>query len=92
MELNDILKLLPEYPDKADFPIYWSNALSGEVGEICNLTKKQFRDELDVIGEIKDEIGDCFNYLAYLCKSMNIDMELAILEKIDKIKMKIGEK
>lgn len=37
-------------------------ALAGEVGELCNLIKKNWRDGTDVKAEIRDEIADIYVY------------------------------
>ena len=48
-------------------------ALAGEVGELCNLIKKRWRDNVDLTEECRDEIADCRVYLELLAKCFDIE-------------------
>ena len=48
-------------------------ALAGEVGELCNMIKKRWRDNADFSEEIKDEIADIRVYLELLAKCFDIE-------------------
>lgn len=65
------------YPDWRNInPIFMSNALAGEVGEICNLTKKlsgggtNKLNKAEIIPLIKYEIADVFTYLIMLSETL----------------------
>ncbi len=62
------------------FPSYSSNdirflalALAGEVGELCNLIKKEWRDGADNHEEQRDELADCRVYLELIAKCLGIE-------------------
>jgi NTP pyrophosphatase (non-canonical NTP hydrolase) len=63
-------------------PAQYACALAGEVGELCNLIKKEFRGT-DVVDpqDIKDEIADVAIYLDLLAARYGISLEDAIREK-----------
>lgn len=48
-------------------------ALCGEAGELANLIKKRWRDDVNLVEEIRDEIADCRVYLELLAKCFNIE-------------------
>jgi NTP pyrophosphatase (non-canonical NTP hydrolase) len=62
---------------------YWGNALAGETGELCNLIKKLARDGRFVKDEFEDEIADVFIYLALAANFFKVDIESAVLKKIE---------
>lgn len=80
-----------------DSPTYWGCALAGEVGEACNLIKKYARGDFDnedgkIIGKLDKfkydlgkELADIFNYLELVARYFKIDLEGAILNKIDEV-------
>jgi NTP pyrophosphatase (non-canonical NTP hydrolase) len=58
-------------------------AICGEVGELANLIKKQWRgDEVD-LDEIRDEIADIRIYLEHLARHLRVDIDRACEEKLD---------
>ena len=76
LEFND-----EHFPNwRETHPIFYSNALAGETGEICNLTKKlggggTNRYTPD-IRELAFELVDIHFYLTLLAESLKIDREL----------------
>jgi len=64
---------------------YWGNGLAGEVGEACNLIKKQERDNLDIASYemLGGELADAFIYLVLTAKYYEIDLEGAIVRKLN---------
>ena len=65
---------------------YWGCALAGEVGEACNLIKKHEKDGLEIKELLKEELADIFIYLELTARFFNIDLEKAILDKIEVVK------
>lgn len=69
---------------------YPALGLSGEVGEVCNLIKKIYRDDNGVITDerrtkLKDEISDTFWYLASLCSDLGFNMSDIAQYNIEKL-------
>lgn len=63
-------------------------ALAGEVGELCNMIKKRWRDETDLTEECRDEIADIRVYLELLAKCFDIEgskLDLRVVEKLKKV-------
>lgn len=69
-------------------------ALAGEVGELCNIIKKRFRDGAtdDNFSAAKDEIADVQIYLDLLCSKMKVHLEDCLVNKFNKDSEKIGLK
>ena len=65
--------------------VFLALGLAGEVGEVCNLIKKQERDGADHTERIKEELGDCLWYLSQLCAKYSSLEEVAAqnLEKLE---------
>ena len=57
--------------------VFLALGLAGEVGEVCNLIKKQERDGTDHSDRIKEELGDCLWYLSMLCAKYSSLEEVA---------------
>ena len=78
----------------------WAVALSGEVGELCNVIKKlkRIEDGVQHIGldedalrvEIGRECADVFLYLDLLAAHAGIDLSEAIKEKFNEVSIKYG--
>jgi len=68
--------------EKIDYP-YWTTCLAGEVGELCNVTKKHDRwkrgwrgkkmDKETFLKESFGELGDIFVYWALMCHVWGFD-------------------
>lgn len=82
---------------------YWTTALAGEVGELCNMIKKMQRVELggidggssytakDINNEmLKEEIGGIAIYLDLMASLLNISLEEAIIETFNSKSTKYG--
>ena len=76
--------------DQAWSGIDWSNALAGEVGEVCNLTKKEKRDRREIYDDLADEIGDVLTYLGLLAAHYGIDLAAAAVAKFNEISKRHG--
>src|SRR4051794_33939646 len=68
LELHEKLTshLFPEHSNVEEH--FLALALAGEVGEVCNMVKKRWRDGADLTEEIRDEIADSRMYLELLAK------------------------
>ena len=71
-------------------PWDWSNAMAGEVGEVCNLTKKMLRGEEIDKSEVAKEIADVIIYADLLAARLTIDLEDAIIKKFNEVSIKRG--
>ena len=82
---------------------YWTTALAGEVGELCNMIKKMQRVERggvdggssytakDISKEmLKEEIGGIAIYLDLLASLLDIDLEEAIISTFNQKSNKMG--
>ena len=82
---------------------YWTTALAGEVGELCNMIKKMQRVERggvdggssytakDITKEmLKEEIGGIAIYLDLLASLLNISLEEAIVDTFNSKSEKHG--
>ena len=63
---------------------YWCLALAGEIGELCNLVKKEVRDEMDLKERISEEMADILIYLCMMANSLEVDLEKEYYRKQEK--------
>lgn len=67
----------------------WSNAMAGECGEACNITKKIGRGDygsqptIQAISDLADEIADVVIYADLLAARAGIDLGAAIVRKFN---------
>lgn len=69
---------------------YWSTALSGECGELCNDVIRQELGEGDRKEYIAKEAADIVIYLDLLCTRQGIDLCKAIRDKFNEVSDKKG--
>jgi NTP pyrophosphatase (non-canonical NTP hydrolase) len=71
-------------------PAGWSNAMAGEAGETCNLTKKILRDGLDSVDpeDLGDEIADVVVYADLLATRMGFRLEDLVRRKFNKVSVR----
>jgi len=75
-----------------DTHTYWGCAIAGEVGELCNKLKKMERDgKAYPKTEIAEELADIFIYTELIARRFGIDLETAIIDKIEVVKKRRGE-
>lgn len=81
-------------PDGSDWSLTdWATAVSGELGEACNIIKKIRRGDLSIenaMEDLSDELADVFIYLDLLSYRSGIDLSQAVIEKWNKTSEKIG--
>lgn len=70
----------------------WACALSGEVGEACNLIKKKNRGDIISNKDIGKEIADAVIYAAFLAERLDIDLEKAVRDKFNEVSDRVGSK
>ena len=63
--------LFPPYSNKDER--FLALALAGEVGELCNMVKKRWRDGAELTAEIRDELADIRVYLELIAKCFGIE-------------------
>lgn len=66
----------------------------GELGEFANILKKVNRGDLNLTTantDMKEELADVFIYLIKLCQALDIDLEKAYLEKLEKNKTRFHD-
>lgn len=87
----------------ADWPLAeWSNAVTGEFGEACNVIKKLNRIRDGIVGNkpgeteetlrraLADELADTLIYLDLLALRAGIDLDLAVIRKFDAVSIREG--
>ncbi len=63
---------------------YWCLALAGEIGELCNLVKKEVRDKAGLKERISEEMADILIYLCMMANSLGVDLEKEYYRKQEK--------
>lgn len=71
-------------------PTDWACALAGEAGEACNKIKKMRRGEAILTVDIAEELADVVIYTDLLAARLNINLEIAVLTKFNKVSRKRG--
>lgn len=71
---------------------FWSTAVAGECGEMCNIIKKKLRGDsiLDFHGEVGREAADQVIYLDLLCTFLGISLEDFIILKFNEVSAERG--
>lgn len=90
-EFSDYIKF-----KSGDF-IYYSNALAGEVGELCNLTKKLSRGDrqshgIEIFKCIDDEAADVLIQLDLFCQVAGVNIKDALVRKFNSKSLEINSK
>jgi len=64
-------------------PLYYSNALLGELGEMANALKHAMgggthilTEREDYIGDVQEELADVYIYLVLMCERMGMDHDM----------------
>lgn len=73
--------------DSAKNPLYALLGLPGEVGEVCSLVAKAYRDGIlpDHNDKIKKELGDCMWFLAAIAADAGLSLDEIGQANIDKL-------
>jgi len=81
---------LPDGSDWSD--AQWLNAITGELGELCNLVKKIDRGDytkIELIDELCDELADIQTYLDITAFRLGVDLGAATRKKFNKVSERI---
>ena len=88
--------LFPTYSSKDER--FLALALCGEAGELANYIKKRWRDDADLVEEIRDEIADIRVYLELLAKCFGIEgekldqrVQAKLAKVVEKHKARLGQ-
>lgn len=87
-----------QFANKECMNIIWASvSLGGEVGEFLNEVKKINRDDAgrilpDRLQNMKDELGDVFWYLIFVCNILKLNPESVMENNLDKLKKRYGIK
>ena len=71
-------------------PSDWSNAMAGECGEVCNLTKKLRRGEDIPVERIGQEIADNVIYADLLAQRLGLSLGELVKETFNKKSDEVG--
>ena len=71
--------------------VFFGLALAGEVGEVCNLIKKQTRDGVSHRERILEECGDVLWYLTQLIESLDSTLEQVAVHNLEKLEDRYDE-
>lgn len=71
-------------------PAEWTNALAGEAGELCNLTKKMLRDGNISREEIGKEIADVVIYADLVALRLGLKLEDLVRQKFNEVSDRRG--
>jgi NTP pyrophosphatase (non-canonical NTP hydrolase) len=66
----------------------WSNAMAGECGEACNITKKILRRDKpmkEYREELAKEIADVVVYADLVAAAAGVDLEEAVIQKFNEV-------
>ena len=70
--------------------LYWATALAGEVGELCNLVKKEARDGTDLTPRIGEEIADIVISSFLTASAVGLSIEEVVARKRELIRAREG--
>ena len=70
--------------------VQWSNAIAGETGELCNLTKKEQRGDTIPTVEMLHEIADIVIYADLLCTRLGFKLGDIVAEKFNIVSQRVG--
>jgi len=70
--------------------LYWATSLAGEVGELCNLVKKEARDDTDLTSRIGEEIADIVITSFLMGSVLGLRIEDVVTRKRELIRAREG--
>src|SRR3990172_11518670 len=95
--LNDLQRALEEESDemfgdrwRKGSRLYWATALAGEVGELCNLVKKEARDGTELTAQIGEEIADIVITSFLTASVLDLQVEEVVARKRKLVRSREG--
>src|SRR3990170_4578941 len=70
--------------------LYWATALAGEVGELCNLVKREARDGTDLTPQVGEEIADIVISSFLTASAVGLSIEEVVARKRELIRAREG--
>lgn len=93
--LSDLQRALEEESDemfgdrwRRGSRLYWATSLAGEVGELCNLVKKEARDGTDLTPQIGEEIADVVITSFLMGTVLGLSLEDIVVRKRELVKVR----
>jgi len=74
---------------------YLALSLAGEVGELCNIIKKMWRDgpqHDQQVEEVHKELADARSFLELLAMAFNCDLDQAVVRKYEEVRMRLDNR
>jgi NTP pyrophosphatase (non-canonical NTP hydrolase) len=83
--MKELIDKIVEFRDKRNWEQFHSikDLLIGLNIEVGELQELYLWDKKPDIKDVEHEVADVFIFLAYLCKKLDIDLESAVLEKLE---------
>jgi len=72
--------------------LYWATALAGEVGEVCNLAKKEARDGLDLSSHLGEELADVLISVFLMASVLGFDLEHLVAKKRETVRTRAASR
>lgn len=96
MEVNNYVKLAMNTKNPAlnrkDLLCDSAMGLAGESGEVSDTLKKHlFQGHELKLSEVVEELGDTLWYIALLCDTLELDLEMVMVENIHKLSNRYPE-
>lgn len=89
LKINEDIAAKGCFHTSVDEKRFLALALAGEVGELCNIIKKQWRGDEIANEDIRKEIADCFVYLSLLAVNYGMDdIDYHISKKLDEVEQR----
>ncbi len=87
---NEARSTAIDHPIDKWTPAEWALAAAGEMGETCNLIKKQLRGDVITVESIADELADTVTYIDLLAARLGIDLGEAVRSKFNVVSKRWG--
>lgn len=81
MKFKEIENLIENFG--VNHPTFWGCALAGEAGEVANILKKYERDGFLDNYKLAEELADVFIYVVLTARVHHINLQDAILRKLE---------
>ena len=69
--------------------LYWATSLAGEVGELCNLVKKEARDGIDLSAHVGEELADVVISAFLTASALGLDLESEVERKRERVRSRV---